>query len=75
MAQEARSALHAYLSDEAHQAWANFSEDNGVSVTALLEALGLELHAEMTAIDADELRQPWVKTARRIDAERRRRGR
>ena len=69
-----RQALHAYLSPGAHESWQAFSEDNGVSVTGLLEALGLELQAELTAIDADGLRQDWVKRARRIDAERRRRG-
>jgi hypothetical protein len=69
-----RSALHAYLSNEAHQAWATFSEENGVSVTGLLEALGLELEEELETIDADELRRDWVRRARRIDASRRRRG-
>jgi len=73
--QNTRAALHAYMSEESHGAWVTFSEANGVSVTSLLEALGLELSAEMGAIDADELRQDWVKRARRIDAERRRRGR
>jgi hypothetical protein len=69
-----RMALHAYLSPEAHGAWARFSEANGVSLTGLLEALGLELDDELESIEPDELRQTWVKMARRIDAERRRRG-
>lgn len=69
-----RQALHAYLSPGAHESWQAFSEDNGVSVTGLLEALGLELKVELAAIESDELRQDWVKRARRIDAERRRRG-
>jgi len=69
-----RQALHAYLSPGAHESWQTFSEDNGVSVTGLLEALGLELAQELLDIDTEDLRQDWVKRARRIDAERRRRG-
>jgi len=73
--ESARQALHAYLSPGAHTSWQTFSEDNGVSVTGLLEALGLELEQELEDVEADDLRQDWVKRARRIDAERRRRGR
>jgi len=70
-----RSALHAYLSVDSHAAWQAFSEENGVSVTGLLEALGRELAAELEDIEPDDMRQTWVKKARRIDAERRRRSR
>jgi len=70
-----RQALHAYLSTRAHTSWQAFSENNGVSVTGLLEALGLELADELEDVEPDELRQSWVKIARRVDAERRRRGR
>jgi|1185.fasta_scaffold18421_4 hypothetical protein len=70
-----RQAIHAYLTDEAHEAWQTFAEDNGVSVTGLLEAFGQTLLEEMKEADADEIRQPWVKAGRRIDASRRRRGR
>jgi len=70
-----RQALHAYLSETAHAAWVTFAEENGVSVTGLLEALGMDISTELLALDADGLRQPWVRTARKIDAERRRRGR
>jgi hypothetical protein len=69
-----RQAIHAYVSKEAHTAWGIFSEVNGVSLTSLLEALGLELRGELEDIDAADLRQDWIKSARRIDAERRRRG-
>lgn len=72
---EERKALHAYLSDESWDAWRHFSEENGVSVTGLLEALGLELAEELEDSDADELRRPWVKAGRKIDGVRRRRGR
>lgn len=69
-----RQALHAYLSKRAHVAWSAFSEANGVSVTGLLEALGQELADELEDVEPDDLRQTWVKIARRIDAQRRRRG-
>ena len=38
-----RKALHAYLSEEAHDAWHRFAEDNGVSLSAVLTALGTSL--------------------------------
>lgn len=69
-----RQALHAYLSEQAHEAWQGYAEENGVSVTGLLEALGLDLSAEVDAAgDATDVRQSWVKQGRRIDAQRRRR--
>jgi hypothetical protein len=71
---ETRQALHAYLSTGAHSAWQRYSEDNGVSVTSLLEALGLELEQELDDVEPEDLRQDWIKRARRIDAIRRRRG-
>jgi len=74
MPTDERKALHAYLSDEAHEAWHAFSEANGISVTGLLEALGIELHDELEREEPDDIRQPWVKAARKVDAKRRRRG-
>lgn len=68
------SALHAYLSKEARTAWRTFSEENGVSVTGLLESLGLNIAEELDGHEADDIRQDWVKAARRIDVQRRRRG-
>jgi hypothetical protein len=72
---EQRQALHAYLTDTAHAAWQSLAEENGVSVTGLLEALGLELAEEMEDTDPDEMRRAWVKAGRKVDAQRRRRGR
>ena len=69
-----RRALHAYLSETAHSAWQHYSEENGVSVTGLLESLGLTLADEMEETDPEDLRRPWIKAARRIDADRRKRG-
>lgn len=73
-----RQALHAYLSEQAHKAWQDFAEHNGVSVTGLLEAIGQELIVEIKEAggEADEIdnRRALVKAGRKIDAERRRRG-
>ena len=70
-----RQALHAYLSEGAHQAWQTFAEENGVSVTGLLEALGVQLADEIKEVgDAADIRQDWVRQGRKIDAQRRRRG-
>jgi hypothetical protein len=71
---EERLALHAYLSPESHGAWQAFSEENGVSLTGLLEALGLELRDELEQAGDADIRQPWVRQGRKIDAQRRRRG-
>lgn len=71
---EQRQALHAYLSEDAHQAWMEFAEENGVSVTGLLESLGLELLEELEAAGDADIRQLWVKRGRKVDAQRRRRG-
>ncbi|MFT7601732.1 MAG: hypothetical protein ACI8TP_004693, partial [Acidimicrobiales bacterium] len=34
-----RKALHAYVSDDAHDQWHGFAAEQGVSVSAILEAL------------------------------------
>lgn len=69
-----RRAIHAYVSEQAHDALNHFAMENGVSVTSLIEATAQELAAELEHFDADELRQGTVKLARRIDAANRKRG-
>jgi hypothetical protein len=66
-------AVHAYLSDDAHETWQQVAGEYGVSVSGLIEALGLDLQnvANDQAL-ADRL-PDLVRRARRIDAERRRR--
>lgn len=71
-----KKALHAFVSDEAHEHWHEFAAEQGVSVSAILEALGTELFAEVA--DDEDRNCPItldvvVKKARRLDAERRRR--
>lgn len=61
--------LHASVSDEARDGWQQFAAAHGVSVTALIEAIGIRL-ADM------EPPGDWsaiIEEARAIDAERRRR--
>jgi len=51
-----------------------FAEENGVSVTGLLESLGLELEDEIEQAGDADIRQGWVRRGRKVDAQRRRRG-
>lgn len=74
---DSRKAIHAYLSPEAHDQWHDFAAENGVSVSGLLEAIGLEWKDQMQAEGGDlppEI-EGLAKRARRIDASRRRRQR
>lgn len=63
-----RKALHAYVSDGAHDQWHDFAARQGVSVSAMLEALAPEFSEANESKFTD-----LVKAARRIDAKRRRR--
>jgi hypothetical protein len=66
-------AVHAYLSDEAHETWQEVAAEYGVSVSGLIEAIGLDLKSQTTEpVIADRL-PGLIKLGRRIDADRRRR--
>ncbi len=68
--QQDRRALHAYVSDQAHDQWHDFAAEQGVSVSAVLEALTAKLDAiELIAGTLDDV----IVNARGIDAQRRRR--
>ena len=69
-----RKALHAYLSDEAHEVWHERAATFGVSVSAMLEAIALEIGDVTSESDWGE-GAAIVTRARRIDTERRRRSR
>ena len=72
-----RKALHAYVSDDAHDLWHGFAAEQGVSVSAILEALAPELNFEAVQ-SGEQLKERLntvVKSARQIDAARRRRRR
>lgn len=64
-----RKALHAYLSDEAHDTWHAVAAEYGVSVSGLLEAMAQDLGGKTSASRLEAT----VKRARKVDAERRRR--
>ncbi len=72
-----RKALHAYVSDDAHDQWHEFAAEQGVSVSAILEALApaLNLENEVSTEQMKDRLDTVVKSARKIDAQRRRRRR
>lgn len=71
---EERKAIHAYLTVESHDIWHEVSEEAGVSLSGFLEAMA----ADMQEYPPDQGGHPrWnelIKSARKIDAVRRRRG-
>lgn len=68
-----RAAVHAYLSPPAHDALNVFAEENGISVTAFIEQVGLDLADEMDKAGSSEVRQDMVTRCRKTDAARRKR--
>lgn len=63
------------MSPKAHERWHQFAAEEGVSVSALIEAISQDL--EDPGSDVSTMRSRMVvavASARRIDAERRRRG-
>lgn len=69
-----RRAIHAYLTPESHAVWHRVSDDAGVSLSALLEALAHDMSASPPEAGGLPRWADTVRDARRIDAERRRRG-
>lgn len=72
---EYRPAIHAYLTEEAHEAWQEFSRQGGCSVTAAIEDIGqdLKVRLEKGDVDNDDELRAWSRRARAIDSTRRRR--
>lgn len=69
-----RRAIHAFVSPEAHEQWHDFAAEEGVSVSALIEAFAPELSdAERGKAPMHERLTFVVVAARKIDAARRRR--
>ena len=71
MTTPARKALHAYLSDEAHEAWHRFAEDCGVSLSAVLTALGPAL-SKPTDMTTGQLLASVIAGAEDSEREKRR---
>jgi hypothetical protein len=63
-----KPAIHAHVSDAAHDAWHDFAANNGVSVSAMIEALAPCLKANPSSMTLQDV----VMAARKIDAARRR---
>lgn len=70
-----RKAIHAYLTNEAHDTWHDFAAENGVSVSGLLEAISADWAERLSNPKPTKETEALIKEARRIDAVRRRRGR
>lgn len=73
MATEDRRAVHAYLEIESHKVWHTVAEEEGISLSGFLESLAID----MREFPPDENHPRWreiVRAARKIDANRRRRG-
>lgn len=69
-----RRAIHAFVSPEAHEKWHDFAAEEGVSVSALIEAFAPELSDPVRGKEPMLSRLGLVvTTARKIDAKRRRR--
>lgn len=68
----ARRAIHAYLSSDAYMSLQAFADDNGVSMSAVLEALAKTLKSKGSGATAHK---ELVAAARNVDASRRRRTR
>jgi hypothetical protein len=72
---EERRAIHAYLTAESHDTWHRVAEDAGVSLSGLLEALATDMAGKAPDNGGHPRWGEVVKSARRIDAQRRRRSR
>lgn len=68
-----RRAIHAYVSEDAHDKWHDFAAENGVSVSALLEALADTVAEPSSDLPQQTVLENAVTASRRIDAARRRR--
>ncbi|NNE96822.1 MAG: hypothetical protein HKN24_12420 [Acidimicrobiales bacterium] len=70
-----RKALHAYVTDDAHELWHGFAAEQGVSVSAILEAMAPGLTESDLNLNPSLELPEIVTEARRIDSARRRRTR
>lgn len=73
---ESRKAIHAFLTPASHEAWHGVAAENGVSVSALIEAMAQDWAERREGEDFDlpEI-EALSRDARKVDAARRRRTR
>lgn len=67
-----KKALHAYVSEDAHDCWHDFAAENGATVSAILESLAPALNSQAETPFRARLEEV-ISEARRTDAKRRRR--
>lgn len=66
-----RRSINCRVSVDAYDAWREFCEANGVSLTAVLEAIAFEMRQLLQDREMAPVETAIVDHARRIDAERR----
>lgn len=71
---EERRAIHAYLTADSHETWHSVAEEAGVSLSGFLEALATDMGENPPDQGGHPRWDSIVKGARKIDAQRRRRG-
>lgn len=70
---EERRAIHAYLTVESHEVWHTVAEESGISLSGFLEALAADMR-EFPPEDGHPRWREIIRSARKTDATRRRRG-
>jgi hypothetical protein len=71
---EDRKAIHAYLTLDSHDVWHDVAEEAGVSLSGFLEALAADMKEHPPAEGGHPRWSEVIRSARKIDATRRRRG-
>lgn len=71
---EERRAIHAYLTVESHDVWHRVAEEEGISLSGFLEALANDMAENPPQAGGHPRWEDIIRSARRIDAMRRRRG-
>lgn len=71
---EERRAIHAYLTVESHDVWHSVAEEEGISLSGFLEALADDMRANPPSDGGHPRWTEIIRSARKIDAIRRRRG-
>ncbi len=73
-----RKAVHAYMDDDPYSALYEFCDEHGISVSTWLQAVAESLPEPSTSLDDETAAislSAVVERARRLDTNRRRRGR
>ena len=71
---EAKRALHSYVRAESYDVLQNFADENGTSITGVIQAWLDELAGAITAAGSTDIHGALIRNARQVDADRRRRG-